>query len=51
MYNFFQTMFSREPEEMKQGDYYFPRPDIPGFDNTYTLEQEAISKGIDPKKC
>lgn len=50
MYNFFQTMFSREPEEMKQGDYYFPRPDIPGFDNTYTLEQEAISKGIDPKK-
>lgn len=46
----FQNMFSREAEQIHCGDYYFSIPDIPGFDNAYTLEQEAISKGLDPEK-
>jgi SAM-dependent methyltransferase len=45
----FQTLFSQEPEEIQDGAYYFKIPDRPGFDTSYTLEQEVLSKGIDPK--
>ena len=50
MDNFFQNMISIEPEQTLHGDYFFPLPAIPGFDNSYTLEQEAIVNGIDPEK-
>lgn len=45
----FQTLFSQEPEQIHDGAYYFKISDIPGFDTSYTLEQEVISKGIDPE--
>ena len=44
----FQTLFSQEPEQIHDGAYYFKIPNLPGFDNDYTLEDEVISKGIDP---
>ena len=51
MDNIFQTMFSREPEQIHGSAYYFDIPDVPGFDNTYTPEQEAMSNGIDPEEA
>ena len=43
----FQNMFSREAEQIHCGDYYFSIPDIPGFDNAYTLEQEAVDAKVE----
>ena len=48
MNTMFQTLFSQEPEQIHDGAYYFKIPNLPGFDNDYTLEDEVISKGIDP---
>lgn len=45
----FQDMLRIEPEQIQEGDYYFKIPEIPGFDNSYTIEQEVISNGIDPQ--
>ena len=48
MDTFFQALFSQEPEKNYDGAYYFKIPNLPEFDNDYTLEDELISKGIDP---
>lgn len=48
MSNIFESMFSREPEQILCGDYYFKNPDIPGFDNAYI---ETIGIGTDPQEA
>ena len=48
MGNVFNSIFSGEPEQIHNGAYYFKIPNISGFDTGYTLEQEVMSKGIEP---
>ena len=50
MDSFFQNKFCIEPKQTLQGDYYFPLPNIHGFDNTYSPEQNAIAYGIDSEE-
>ena len=42
----FQALFSRDPEQIHAGTYYFKIPDLPMCDQHYTLEDEVRSKGI-----
>lgn len=50
MDNVFKTIFSGEPEQIHEGMYYFKISDFPPSDNNYTLEDEVVSKGIDPNE-
>ena len=50
MDSFFQNKFCIEPKQILQGDYYFPLPNIYGFDNTYSPEQNAIANGINSEE-
>ena len=50
MDSIFKSMFCRDPEQILCGDYYFKNSDIPGFDNTYTTENEATDNGLNPEE-